>query len=69
MSKPSTTSTSARIQSFHLNFGSVVALLNVWAYRIRQRRILSELDDLVLRDIGVSRMDAMRESIKPFWQD
>ena len=37
--------------------------------RQRQRHDLATLDDRLLRDIGVSRADADRESRKPFWLD
>lgn len=40
-----------------------------WLERIRQRRALLALDDWVLKDIGLSRADVMRESDKPFWRD
>ncbi len=39
-----------------------------WAARRRQRRALLELDDSLLRDIGVSRADASEEAAKPFWK-
>ena len=39
-----------------------------WQDRIVQRRRLSELDDRMLADIGVTRIDAGHESSKPFWQ-
>lgn len=42
-----------------------------WIERRRQRRRLRELADLndyLLRDIGVSRSEALRESAKPFWR-
>lgn len=35
--------------------------------RQRQRCALSELDDRLLRDIGVSREAARREAERPFW--
>jgi uncharacterized protein YjiS (DUF1127 family) len=44
------------------------ALLVVWMERIRQRRALAELNDHLLRDIGVSRPAARREIDKLFWQ-
>ncbi|MDG4553204.1 MAG: DUF1127 domain-containing protein [Candidatus Competibacter sp.] len=34
----------------------------------RQRRELLALDDRMLKDIGLSRVDALRESGKPFWR-
>ena len=37
--------------------------------RQRQRRALGELDERLLRDIGVSRAAARQESTKPIWQD
>jgi uncharacterized protein YjiS (DUF1127 family) len=36
--------------------------------RRAQRIALSELDDHLLRDIGLSRADARRELSKPFWR-
>lgn len=39
-----------------------------WPERVRQRRVLMSLDDWVLKDIGLSRADIMREGDKPFWQ-
>jgi uncharacterized protein YjiS (DUF1127 family) len=41
--------------------------LMLWAERASQRRILSELDDNQLRDIGLTRHDAFKESVRPFW--
>jgi len=43
-------------------------LLRHWAARRRQRRALSELDDRLLRDIGLTRDAATREGRKPFWR-
>jgi uncharacterized protein YjiS (DUF1127 family) len=37
------------------------------ARRWRERRILEELDDRILRDIGISRSEALYEARKPFW--
>ena len=37
--------------------------------RSRQRRTLETLDDGMLRDLGLSRADVMREADKPFWRD
>ena len=36
--------------------------------RSRQRRILETLDDGMLRDLGLSRADVMRETEKPCWR-
>jgi uncharacterized protein YjiS (DUF1127 family) len=45
--------------------------LGFWIDRSRQRRQLgelAELNDYLLKDIGVSREEAMREAEKPFWR-
>jgi len=45
--------------------------LRVWIERSRQRRTLcelGELDDALLKDIGISRDQALREGAKRFWQ-
>jgi len=45
--------------------------LRVWGERNRQRhalRLLAERDDYLLRDIGLSKDEAFRETAKPFWQ-
>jgi uncharacterized protein YjiS (DUF1127 family) len=39
----------------------------VWSERRRQRRALAELDDRLLRDIGVTFEQARREAAKPLW--
>lgn len=45
----------------------VVDTLETWAARAEQRRQLATLDARMLRDIGRSESDALRESAKPFW--
>ena len=42
--------------------------LLLWHERARQRRQLLELDDDMLRDIGITRADAVGEAGKPFWR-
>ena len=44
------------------------ALIGTWHDRARQRRELARLDQRLLRDIGVSRYDALAEARKPFWR-
>ena len=51
----------ARWRRFHLQVEQSAA-------RQRQRRALGRLDERLLRDIGVSRQDAMREAAKPVWR-
>lgn len=43
--------------------------LEQWRERARQRKALLALDDRLLKDIGISRADAVREGGKPFWRD
>jgi len=45
-----------------------VSLIAEWIERIRQRRALAGLDERMLRDIGVTRVEAVRECEKPFWR-
>ena len=47
----------------------VVAMSTLeWIARVaNQRRALRELDDQQLRDIGLTRADALREAGRPFW--
>lgn len=45
----------------------LVETVEVWAERRRQRRALLELSEHMLKDIGISRVDALREAGKPFW--
>jgi uncharacterized protein YjiS (DUF1127 family) len=52
-------------------FRNIAGLLNVigeWAHRIESRRELAGLCDRALRDIGLTRVDALREAQKPFWR-
>ena len=40
----------------------------LWRERANQRRALLRLDERLLRDIGVSRAEAIAEARKPFWK-
>lgn len=46
----------------------ILATLALWAERRRQRRALLELDEALLRDIGLSGADALHEGTKAFWR-
>ena len=46
----------------------VLRILSVWIERARQRRCLAGLPDRSLKDIGISRCDALQEARKPFWR-
>ncbi len=44
------------------------ALLRLWARRVAQRNALSAMTLRDLRDIGITRSEALNEASKPFWQ-
>ena len=49
----------------------LAALLRLWAEHSCQRRHLAEIakwDDFVLKDIGVSRQQALDKAREPFWR-
>lgn len=43
--------------------------LLLWQERARERRALGTLSDHMLKDLGLSRSDAGRESAKRFWKE
>ena len=45
-----------------------VSAAYAWNHRRHERRALAELDDHLLRDIGIDRHQAQIEASKPFWQ-
>jgi len=45
----------------------IINTLLTWQQRADERRHLSEIDDRLLKDMGLSRADAFNESRKPFW--
>ena len=45
-----------------------LTLLLVWEQRLKDRDTLEGMPESRLRDIGLSRGQAMREARKPFWQ-
>lgn len=65
-----TPSASARQDSrgFRRLASSFYRRVDLWFDRRRQRRVLAELTDDQLRDIGLSRGQAAREASKPFWK-
>jgi uncharacterized protein YjiS (DUF1127 family) len=48
--------------------GSLRGLIGEWVRRIESRRELAALSDRELRDIGITRVDALGEAEKPFWR-
>jgi uncharacterized protein YjiS (DUF1127 family) len=53
-------------QSF---FGRLLSTIYAWQSRSSSRHHLSGLDDAALKDMGLSRSDAYRESTKAFWRE
>jgi len=49
-------------------FARLLALCSRWRQRRRERAEIRRLDDRDLRDIGITRIDAMREADKSFWR-
>jgi uncharacterized protein YjiS (DUF1127 family) len=47
---------------------SLASTIAAWLDRQQGRRDLSELDDRLLADVGISREDALSEARKPFWR-
>ena len=50
-------------------FKKLAKILWTWQARVENRQHLLELDERLLRDIGLSRYDALKEAAKPFWKD
>jgi uncharacterized protein YjiS (DUF1127 family) len=48
---------------------SAIGALKRWLELHAERRALARLDERALKDIGLSRVDALRESDRPFWDD
>lgn len=48
--------------------GLIVDTLMRWGETRRSRYALAQLDDRLLRDVGLSPAEAMREAAAPFWK-
>jgi uncharacterized protein YjiS (DUF1127 family) len=51
-----------------IRISGVLRMISLWISRSNQRNALADLDDHLLRDIGVAGDDALREASKPFWK-
>jgi uncharacterized protein YjiS (DUF1127 family) len=55
-------------QRLHSLLARGCAVLCTWQHRRRSRRALRQLEERMLKDIGLSREAAAREASKPFWR-
>ena len=46
----------------------VLERLLLWQERAAQRQALASLDDHLLKDMGITRAEALYEADKPFWR-
>lgn len=51
-----------------VQFDRLLRLLQKYHATAKQRRALSQLSDAQLKDIGITRVDALQEAGKPFWK-
>ena len=56
------------LQRHRRSDGGWIAVLKEWWRRMQDRRTLATMSDISLRDIGITRCDAMNEASKPFWR-
>lgn len=54
----------AKVRRFAVKCMQIIV---VWQDRAEQRHALAELNERMLKDIGVSNVDAYKEARKPFW--
>lgn len=59
---------SAPASSMRNGAASLRRRLALWRARHGERRHLLEMDDRELRDIGITRYDALNEGTKPWWR-
>ena len=47
----------------------VFATFRQWRQRSREREQISRMDERMLKDIGITRAEALRLGSKPFWRE
>ena len=57
------------VERLHRTLSRVILMLLRWHELARQRRALGALSDHMLKDLGLTRADALREAGRPFWDD
>ncbi|HZD26482.1 MAG TPA: DUF1127 domain-containing protein [Alphaproteobacteria bacterium] len=55
-------------RSWPVRPGRLLHLLLAWQERASQRHQLAELDERLLQDMGLNRLDVWQETRKPFWR-
>ena len=55
--------------ALHRMLATVSSEVGEWRRRLRDRRALAAMSDRSLRDIGLTRYDALHEADKPFWRE
>jgi len=53
----------------HESLTAPLRLVRRWRQRARDRTALARLDSRMLRDIGLTPSDVMREINRPFWRE
>ncbi len=56
------------VRKLALTLAAAVEAPAIWHERLRMRHELAQLDERMLRDIGIARADIWRELDKPFWR-
>jgi uncharacterized protein YjiS (DUF1127 family) len=64
----SNTSTTTRPAKQQPVLYSLIEMIGAWAARWHQRKVLAELDEHFLNDVGLSPEQTRREAAKPFWK-
>lgn len=49
-------------------FAAAYSVFTTWMERHEQRARLADMDDRILRDMGMDKVDALNEAAKPFWR-
>ncbi len=60
---------SAGVNLLLSDLAGIVEVFVLWQRRSAARSSLSDLDDRLLRDSGLTREQVLREINKPFWRD
>jgi uncharacterized protein YjiS (DUF1127 family) len=47
---------------------SLLGMLATWSYRHAERRAMRQIDDHLLRDIGLNRVQVEAMAARPFWR-